>query len=267
MYKFVCLFLIFISTESGFGYSKSELLKPLVVLSDNSENDDLGYKFGPMEITGEKMVMSIIKEGNTVFDIGAHSGEWNRNALSIQPNITIFAFEPIPNLIKTLHSNFMNKPVSIYQLALSNENGTARFVHYPKLPELSTLHQRPEIEKRFGLTPNIFNVETIKLDTFCSENGISHIDFIKIDTEGNEWKVLLGAQDLLERQAINAIQFEYGGCNLDSKTTLEMIYKYLTSYGYSIYRISSKGLIEIPHWKSQLENYRWCNYIAINQAG
>ena len=86
---------------------------------------------------------------------------------------------------------------------------------------------------------------------------------MKIDTEGNELYVLLGAEKLLQKQAIDIIQFEYGGCYLDSKTTLHQVYRYLRSKGYTIYRIASDGLIEIPIWHKKLENFAYSNYLAV----
>lgn len=45
------------------------------------------------------------------------------------------------------------------------------------------------------------------LDEYCEENGIDSIEFLKIDTEGYDYRVLVGAERMLERTKY--IQFEY----------------------------------------------------------
>lgn len=264
------LFLIFAffcsAPNIAYSYCKNDILKSLVILPNIEQNKNLGYMEytgGTIETSGETMVMSIIEEDSIVFDVGAHTGEWSLNALKTQPNINLFAFEPIPILAEALRTNLKNKPVSIHQLVLSNINDFLSFCYYPKNPGLSTLHPRLSVETQLNLTKDTLLVEAVTIDSFCNQNNISHIDFIKIDTEGNELNVLLGAQNLLENASINAIQFEYGGCYKDSNTTLQSVFEYLTDLEYSIYRISQIGLIDIPIWEPELENYLWCNYLAI----
>ena len=51
------------------------------------------------------------------------------------------------------------------------------------------------------LGKNIFSkkqtINVKKIDTFCKENEIKKIDILKIDTEGHELSVLMGAEKIL----------------------------------------------------------------------
>lgn len=47
------------------------------------------------------------------------------------------------------------------------------------------------------------------LDTYVTDAHIQHIDMLKIDTEGFDYKVLLGARHTLSAGKIDCIQFEY----------------------------------------------------------
>lgn len=72
------------------------------------------------------------------------------------------------------------------------------------------------------------------MDFFCKINKLTGIDFLKIDAEGAECFILKRAQELLNNKSIKLIQFEYGGCNIDSKTTLKQIYDLLKKHNYTI---------------------------------
>ena len=52
------------------------------------------------------------------------------------------------------------------------------------------------------------DVKVRTLDSYCSEKGIQSIAFLKIDVEGFEEDVLLGANSLLKSQNIGLILFE-----------------------------------------------------------
>lgn len=235
------------------------------IFTDSTIFDDIGYGNSDMNTNGEKLVLTLVKANDIVFDVGANVGEWSQNLLNSQPDITIHCFEPIPIICDLLQNNLRGQPVFINQLALSDTKGVATFNYYPTISALSTLHRRAEeIEKRFHLQPIKLEVSLERLDNFCENNSINHINFVKIDTEGNEFSVLRGAERLLNNQAIDFIQFEYGGCYLDSKTTLKQVYSYLSSYGYTIYRITPYGLIKISEWRNELENYNYSNYLAVS---
>lgn len=53
-------------------------------------------------------------------------------------------------------------------------------------------------------------VEIGTLDEFCQAQGIEHVNFLKVDTEGFDLEVLMGAVGLLGRNAIDVIQVEVG---------------------------------------------------------
>jgi hypothetical protein len=52
-----------------------------------------------------------------------------------------------------------------------------------------------------------FDLNTI--DEYCKENDVDRIDFLKIDAEGLDYRILLGAKRMIEDNRIKYIQFEY----------------------------------------------------------
>ena len=238
-------------------------LETISVFQNSPVFDNIGYGNCDGSVNGEKnLIQNVLRSGDVVFDVGADIGDWSKHILARNQDVYLHAFEPIPTAFKILEKKLNFQNVHLYNIAISQEIGTADFFVYlgnSGLTDCSSLYYRPIIGH--CLTEKI-TVETQSLDHFCNVNSIDHIDLLKIDTEGAEWFIFLGAQELLNRQAITLIQFEYGGCNIDSKTTLQQMYELLTSKGYSVYRIVPDGLVEIHTWDPQLENFQYSNYLA-----
>ena len=99
------------------------------------------------------------------------------------------------------------------------------------------------------------------IDAFCNEINITNINFLKLDIEGNELKALHGAKTMLENHKVDFIQFEFGGCNIDSRTYFQDFY-YLLKEDFYIYRIVKDGLFKIESYKEMYEAFITTNYLA-----
>jgi hypothetical protein len=104
-------------------------------------------------------------------------------------------------------------------------------------------------------------VEIQKLDDFCAKNNINRIHLLKIDVEGNEYNVLRGAEQMLNHDQIDFIQFEFGGCNIDSRVFFQDLY-YLLNPKYRIYRIVQNGLYPLSRYSEKSEIFVTINYLA-----
>lgn len=243
---------------------ESRDLARLTCIQDSSACDPIGYDNWHMQVNGEKLIIQhLIPEEGVVFDVGANVGSWSECALEVHPKITVKAFEPVPVLYEQIRKRFCGKAFMAYDCAVSDKEAVKDFNYYPTQCEFGGLINRPCLDNAFHTHPEKLKVTTISLDIFCERESINKIDFLKIDTEGGEWGVLLGAAKLLDKHAITRIQFEYGGTYLDAGITLKEVYIYLRSKGYSIYRIVPSGLIFIPQWRDKLETFRYSNYLAV----
>lgn len=210
---------------------------------------------------GEALVaQKLIKEGDIVFDVGANIGDWSKCILAYKPNVHIYAFEPIPAIYEHYKKNLpLVDHIRAYNAALSNYDGQAQFCYYPDAHSMSTLYLREVVK----LKHQKITVDTIKLDTFCENNNIDRIDFLKIDTEGAEFDVVQGAQRMLNEQRISYIQFEYGGTYPDAKITLQEVIRFLSSLNYILFKILPDGLVHIARWESYIEDFQYANFCAI----
>ena len=100
-----------------------------------------------------------------------------------------------------------------------------------------------------------------KAKDYIVEKNIESIDFLKIDTEGYELKVLQGFEECLEH--VKIIQFEYGGTFLDNNTKLIDVIHYLQQKGfYKFAYLTNYGTELITDFS---DHYQYCNIVCINK--
>jgi FkbM family methyltransferase len=133
-------------------------------------------------------------------DIGAHRGAILAEILRRAPHGKHYAFEPLPTHAAYLKQAFPT--VSVHQLALSDKKQQTTFVHDVKQPTRSGFARENVVP---GETETI-TVQTDLLDNIVPANV--DIRFVKIDVEGAEHQVLLGAVQTIRRNK-PVIVFEY----------------------------------------------------------
>lgn len=130
-----------------------------------------------------------------ILEAGAQFGEDTQWMSELWPDAAIYAFEPLPdnyalleNLAKIKHNIFC------YNLALSDKKGTAPF--YVAGGASSLLKPTATYNNLYfhADLQNPLIVETVTLDEWASSQGISHIDFMWLDMEGNELHVLKSSE-------------------------------------------------------------------------
>lgn len=241
--------------------------KPVSVAMHAPDNRHLGYGNCDFMHNGEEVVVSsFIKKNNLVIDAGAHVGGWTESVLkAINGLCFVYAFEPVPHSyqkLEQLQAKYRNR-VFAFNVALGSQDTELEMNYFfQRGSDCSTLYHRPVLS---DVPVKKIKVPVTSLDKFAREYNIEHIHFLKIDTEGAEWEVLMGSNRLIDDNKIDIIQFEYGGTYPDAHITLEQVYNYLTSHDYMIFRIIPNGLIYIPTWDNTLENATYSNYLALKQ--
>jgi len=220
-------------------------------------------------ISGEKyFIASLVKSKRlnkgVIFDIGANKGDYSKFIRNNGVMIPIYAFEPHPTTFKKLKestldlNNFnpINKGLGIKKTVskiydYKNNEGSQHASLYKDV-----------IEKIHNSEASEINIEIINIDEFVEENNILDISLLKIDTEGNELDVLLGARKTLEKGVINIIQFEFNSMNVISRTYLIDFIKLLPNY--KIYRLLPFELLPINDYNELYhELFGFQNIIAM----
>lgn len=198
----------------------------------------------------------------TVFDVGANVGTYSillNNVLGDKARI--FSFEPSQKTFQKLQDNTKHiAGIQAYNFGMGSENASLTLFSNKDESGLASVYHR----KLDHLNIDMNKTEAIEIrtvDGFCQNNNINHIHFLKIDVEGHEMKVLEGAKQLIAAKGIDFIQFEFGGCNIDSRTYFQDFF-YLLKDNYSIYRIVRNGLFPVKEYRESYEAFLTTNYLA-----
>jgi hypothetical protein len=93
------------------------------------------------------------------------------------------------------------------------------------------------------------------------ENNVDRIDFLKIDVEGAECKVLSGFSEAFAQRAIDIVQFEYGQINIVANYLLRDFYQFFEQYGFAIGKIYP-NYVDFKSYSLADEDFRGPNYVA-----
>ncbi|OGX92060.1 hypothetical protein BEN49_17435 [Hymenobacter coccineus] len=153
----------------------------------------------------ERVLRRVLHPQANCVDVGCHKGEVLAQMLRYAPQGQHFGFEPIPALYQQLTRTFAHRPnCYFYQLGLGEAPGEVSFNYVLTNPAYSGFvkrrYDRPERD-------TLITVQRARLDDVLPAG--TRIDLIKIDVEGGELQVLLGAQALLAASR-PVIVFEHG---------------------------------------------------------
>jgi FkbM family methyltransferase len=173
-------------------------------LSDGSRFDcPLGAAAGrlltleALDVVEQAFVRQQVQPGDTVVDIGASLGLFTLIAARrAGPGGRVFAFEPSRREAAYLERNVRLNGltnVSVIKAAVADAAGTAPLAIATD-GGLNSLSANAHPEQHIEAWET---VETITLDAFVAEHGVSRVHFVKLDVEGAEASVLDGAVQLL----------------------------------------------------------------------
>jgi len=172
-------------------------------------------------------IMSAVRPGDVVVDVGAHIGLYTIAIASrLGSDGQIYAFEPDPYNLQLLRRhvelNGVGARASVFPYAVSDRDGLLSFV--------GGRHSQSHAE--LAPSESSTQVPTVTLDaTFPSER----VDLLKIDVEGFEVHVLRGATNLLG----------------DARRGPRTIFIEVHPYAWEQFRVSSASLLDL------LESYRY----------
>jgi FkbM family methyltransferase len=162
-----------------------------------------------------------LRRGYVMIDIGANIGYYTCLACKVLGSDGhIYAVEPLMEnlsfLVRNLELNKCSETVSIYKLALGDHDGYAFMEYYPHAPNISKV-----VSTSSKNSKTLKQVRMITLDNFVKQLRLEKVDFLKMDVEGYEVKILRGGINTLE--------------SFRPKIFVEIHPEFMYSYGNSFY--------------------------------
>ena len=182
--------------------------------------NELGYNISRVNrkidpINFEELLAEKIEKINPIiFDVGGNSGQSISKFKKIFKDPIIHSFEPNKSVFDEMKSNFKNdKKVFCNNCALGDKN-EEKYFNITNMSGKSSFYKinpdtsRIKIERYKPSILKTEKVKIIKLDDYIEKKNINHVDFIKIDAQLYEDKILEGGLQSLKDNKIKILQVE-----------------------------------------------------------
>jgi FkbM family methyltransferase len=223
-----------------------------------------------MASNGEMLVQRAVLQHvdhPVVFDIGANVGQWSSALLECEATHGV-----------KLGALFVCEPVNTTMARLKEVLGADPRIHYSEKAVGSFSGQiKFHVFNELGGTNSVFDFDTCPVRTLTIKQttleqlfedcGIRHAHLVKIDTEGNDLRVLQGGQSLLQHQRISVVQFEYNHRWVYARAFLRDVFELVKGLPYRVGKVTPSHVELFNAWHPELERFFETNYVCIhNQA-
>ena len=179
------------------------------------------FYVGLMEFEDMSFLLHTLQEDTIFIDVGANMGAYTVLSSKVCGSKT-FAFEPVPSsynrLIDQIYLNKIDNLVTAKNIGLGQKKGFLKFTN-----NLNAMN-------RVSFEENESNTILVKVSQLDEEIELDKRVFLKIDVEGYEYDVLMGAKKLLESDSLIGIILELNDCGLTYGHTKNDIHNLLIKY-------------------------------------
>ncbi|API58566.1 hypothetical protein BSL82_03930 [Tardibacter chloracetimidivorans] len=215
------------------------------------------------ECNGERRVMETVnrwRQGLTVWDVGAHTGEWATVARQRLDGAKLVSFEIVPRIHEQLADTVEHQT---FNCGLSDQDGTVSVAWSKDFDTSNSINPRVG-SKFFDGNVEMVECQVVRGDRLIEEGQAPAPQFLKIDTEGHDVAVLRGLSRLVASEdAPSIIQMEYGETYLPGGFTLKNIYDILEPHGYAIGKVYP-NYVDFRPYEYKLDDFRLGNVVAVN---
>ncbi|MDH5674586.1 MAG: FkbM family methyltransferase [Myxococcales bacterium] len=228
---------------------------------------------GTPDASGEGILFDLLLSRRSppycIIDAGANIGQFASLALRFlgEGSSTIHCFEPSQSAYSVLQEKLgTHDGVLASQLALGRENASRTLFYDRPGSTLASLTKR-NLDFLGIEFSGSEQVRTESLGSYCNRLKIPSVDLLKIDVEGHELDVLAGAEELILGGKIAMVSFEFGGCNISTRTFFQDFYSFFSRTDMRLYRITpGSTLVPIDQYREELEQFRTTNFVALSRS-
>ena len=157
------------------------------------------YFLGSYEIHETRWLLGVARPEWTMLDVGANFGYYSLRVSQVTGGrARVHAFEPELGMFTRLEGHARANGfthLTPHRLALSASDGELELVA-PSASNEGVGHLRTAGD---GGSASLQRIPSLRMDSFAAREGLTRVDFIKIDVEGAEGLVLAGAAETLAR--------------------------------------------------------------------
>lgn len=223
-----------------------------------------GKGWGTSTITAEVSRALQLLDGKPpalFIDIGGNKGLYAQDVIRCAPDCEVVIFEPARSNINHMRTVFSgNTRVTLENSAVSNVTGPATLYSDCDGSGLASLSKR-DLD-HFGIAfERTEDVQTIRFEDYWTKTlARRDIDLCKIDIEGHELAALEGFGAAICQTRV--IQFEFGGCNIDTRTYFRDFWHFFGDHGFELFRIAPRALMPITRYRESEEHFSTTNFLA-----
>lgn len=199
--------------------------------------------YGCFDEATTRFIDSHVRAGMVCLDVGANFGAVGlQMARRAGPSGVVHSFEPVGHVFDRLQQhverNQMQATVQLHRVALSNQSGHSTMaVTDPSHPNQGM----GSLVSREATLVNQITIETMTLDEFAKQKGLTRVDLVKVDIQGAEPLFLAGARGTL-RTLRPDLLMEVSPTDLaQSGITSRDLLGQVGDLGYEIFKLTPKG--------------------------
>jgi FkbM family methyltransferase len=216
--------------------------------------------FDDYEKEETNMIHKLVRNGDTILDIGANIGWHSLNLALAKRDCQIHAFEPIPTtfsyLVRNIELNAISN-ISIHNFGFSDKQGEFDFYYYPEgsgNASLANLSGRDSVIK--------IPCKLSTVDDYVQQVNLK-VDFIKCDVEGAELFVFKGGAEMIKRDKPIVFSEILRKWSANFNYDANAIFQLFFDFGYSAYTIN-RGMLK--PFREMDENTVDTNFILIHET-
>ena len=220
--------------------------------------DLIGWKiffFGEYEADTNRVLAEYLKPDDIVIEAGANMGSETLLISRLVAKGHVYGFEPNPYVFERLKINVsINelKNVDVFDIALGETDCTVQFNIYPKNfcnSGMSSKYMETSQTRKIDVAQQT-------LDSFIKDRNIIKVDFIKMDIQGAEMDMIMGAHETILKFKPTIFT---EACRPYNDT--DALYGKLKGYGYDVCLIGDKGAVSM----NSVSEVKDGNWLAINR--
>lgn len=182
-----------------------------------------------------------------------------------KPELAVDIGGNVGHYAAALRARFAHDPaIRINAMAVGREAGNATLFSDQPGSGLGSLTKRNLDHMNIPFDASE-GVQVIRFDAYWRDVLQERpIDLIKLDIEGHELDALAGMGAALG--ATQAVQFEFGGANIDTRTFLRDFFALFGDAGFDIHRITPVGAQRLTSYRESDEAFTTTNFIALRRS-